>query len=61
MQIFTGLQDRNLGKKNSEHFLQLIKSVNVRESDKLVSFHVISLFTNVPVEEVLDIIRNKLR
>jgi hypothetical protein len=48
-------------KKNSEHFLQLLKSVNVCESDKLASFDVINLFTNVPAEEVLDIIRNKLR
>lgn len=45
--------------KNSEHFLQLLKHVNVCESDILVSFDVVSLFTEVPVEEVLNIIRNK--
>jgi hypothetical protein len=45
--------------KNSEHFLQLLKPVNVCESDILVSFDVVSLFTEVPVEEVLNIIRNK--
>jgi len=46
--------------KNSEYFLQLLKSVNVRESDILASFDVVSLFTEVPFEEVLNIIRNKL-
>lgn len=40
-------------------FLQLLKSVNVRESDKPVSFYVISLFTNASVEEVPDIIRTQ--
>jgi len=39
--------------------LQLLKSVNVRESDKPVSFYVISLFTNASVEEVPDIIRTQ--
>jgi hypothetical protein len=50
-----------LGKKNSEHFLQLLKSVNVLESDILVSFDVVNLFTNVSFEEVLDTIGNKLQ
>lgn len=46
--------------KNSKHFLQLLKPVNVRESDILASLDAVSLFTEVPVAEVLDIIRNKL-
>ena len=46
--------------KNSGHFLQLLKPVNVCESDILDSFDVVSLFTEVPVEEFRDIIRNKL-
>jgi hypothetical protein len=45
--------------KNSEQFLQLLRYVNVQGSDILVSFDVVSLFINVPVEEALDIIRNK--
>jgi hypothetical protein len=49
----------NVLSKNSEHFLQLLKPVNVRKSDILASFDVVSLFTEVPVEEFLDIIRNK--
>jgi hypothetical protein len=45
--------------KNLGHFVQLLKSVNLQSSDTLVSFDV-SLFTNVPVNEDLQVIRNKL-
>jgi hypothetical protein len=38
----------------------LLKSVNVRDPNILVSFNVVSLFTNFPLEEVLDVIRNEL-
>jgi hypothetical protein len=41
--------------KNSEHFITLIKDINLQNKDYLVSFHVVSLFTNVPVEEVLQV------
>jgi hypothetical protein len=41
------------------HFVQLLKSVNLQSADTLVSFDV-SLFTNVPVTESLQVIRNKL-
>jgi hypothetical protein len=38
--------------KNSGHFVQL-KSVNLQSLDTLVSFDVVTLFTNVPVDEAL--------
>jgi hypothetical protein len=37
-----------------------LSAVDVRESDILASLDVVSLFNEVPVEEILDIIRNKL-
>jgi hypothetical protein len=49
--------------KNSGHFVQLLKTVNLNSRDTLVSFDVVSLFTNVPVDEVLQVIekKNKLK
>ncbi|PNF42699.1 hypothetical protein B7P43_G14177 [Cryptotermes secundus] len=46
--------------KNSAHFIQLLKTVNLHSQDTLVSFDIVSLSTNVPVNEVLHIIENKL-
>jgi hypothetical protein len=45
--------------KNSGHFIQLLKSVNLQSLDALVSVDV-CLFTNVQVDEALQVIRNKL-
>jgi hypothetical protein len=45
--------------KNSGHFVQLLKAVNLQSQDMLVGFDVVSLFPNVPVDETLQIIENK--
>jgi hypothetical protein len=45
--------------KNSEQFIKLIHEINLQNEDYLISFYV-SLFTIVPVEEVLQVIRNRL-
>jgi hypothetical protein len=42
--------------KNSDHFLQLLKSVNLQSLGTLVSFDVVSLLTNVPIDETLQVI-----
>jgi hypothetical protein len=37
-----------------------LKSVNLRGQDILVSFYVLGLFTNVPVDEALQVIRSRI-
>jgi hypothetical protein len=46
--------------KNSDHFIQLLKPIELQDQDILVSFDVVSLFTNVPIEESLQIIKTEL-
>jgi hypothetical protein len=41
-------------------FHTVVKSVNLQSPDILASFDAVSLFTNVPVDEALLVIRNKL-
>jgi hypothetical protein len=45
--------------KDSEQFIKLIQDINLQNKDNLVSSDV-SLFTNIPVEEVLQVLRNRL-
>jgi hypothetical protein len=45
--------------KYSGHFVQLLKPVNLQSPDTHVSFDV-SLFADLPVDEALQIISNKL-
>jgi hypothetical protein len=49
--------------QNSEHFIKLIQEMHLQNEDYLVSFD-IGLFTSIPVpvavEEVLQVIRNRL-
>jgi hypothetical protein len=47
--------------RNSGHFVQLLKSVDLQSRDILVSFDIGSLFTNVPVNEALQVIRGTLQ
>lgn len=47
-------------RKNSDHFIQLLKPTDLHDQDILVRFDVVSLFTNVPTVEALQIIKTKL-
>ena len=46
--------------KDSRHFVRIVRG-EIRTEEKLVSFDVESLFTNVPVEESIMIIRGRLQ
>jgi hypothetical protein len=46
--------------KISEYFIKSIKDINLQNEDCLLSFDVVGLFTNVSMEEVLQVIRNRL-
>jgi hypothetical protein len=41
--------------KDSLHFLQLLKSVDLQSLDTLVTLEVVSIFTNLPIDEVLQL------
>ena len=46
---------------NSKHFAETMRDVTIGEDESLVSFDVTSLFTNVPIGEAVEIIRDRLR
>ena len=45
--------------KDSSHFVQFIKDNKIKQDDVLVSFDVVSLFTKVPIQDSILIIKNK--
>ena len=47
--------------KNSKHFVEMMSGLSVEEDEILVSFDVSSLFTNVPIDEAVWIIHDRLR
>ena len=47
--------------RNSADFVQKIRQTSLAESDIMISFDVVSLFTNVPVDEALLVITERLQ
>ena len=46
--------------KNSTHFVEKIFCIEIEEADNMVSFDVKSLFTMVPLDDAMTIIRDRL-
>ena len=46
---------------NSKHFAQTMRDITLAEDEVVVSFNMPSLFTNVPIGEVVEVIQDKLR
>ena len=46
--------------KNAKHFTEMISEETVDRDEVMVSFDVQFLFTNVPVDQALDVIHDKL-
>jgi hypothetical protein len=44
--------------KNSVSFVKWIKNQEVQDDDILVNFDIISLYTKIPVDDAIDIIKN---
>lgn len=47
--------------KNSLHFKELLNNIKVEESDVLAGSDIVNLFTNFLVDEVLEVIENRLK
>jgi len=46
--------------KNSKEFVEQLKTTKIRPGEEMVSFDIVSLFTNVPIPETLDYIKECL-
>lgn len=45
--------------RDSTHFVEKLKGMKLNTGDMLISLDVVSLFTNIPVAEALDVLREK--
>ena len=45
---------------NSKELVESLQHILVEKEETLVSFDVVALFTNTPIEKALDIIKNRL-
>ncbi|GJQ71961.1 hypothetical protein Trydic_g3069 [Trypoxylus dichotomus] len=45
--------------KNADNFIDILRQQHLESTDMLISFDVTSLFTQIPINKTVDIIRNK--
>lgn len=55
------IRNTNSYMKNWLHFKQYMNDEHLEDSVTLVSFVIVNLLTNVPVDKVLEVIKNKLQ
>ena len=47
--------------QNTKDFIQQLKDVRLQQDESIISYDVKALFTSVPIQPVLNIIKNKLK
>ena len=53
------ISDKHM-RRSSYEFLEKLQEINLNSNQVMVSFDVKSLFTNVPLQETIDLISNKI-
>ena len=46
---------------NTGHFVEMMREEKLGAEEMLVSFDVLSLFTNVPIQEAVQVVKKKLK
>ena len=59
-ELLSPLSESDYTIKNSKHFVEKIKKQHIPNDHLLVSFDVKLLFTNVPLDETIEIILNRI-